>query len=435
MNELRKIFLVVIVLMLLPVFGILAQGPDSPHVGETWQSIGTLNARLLPSVDAPISGVLGAGELVLAEATSVGEDGSWIRGPKGWSAVAFGGRDFMNRVEGVAEALADPQPSRTFPLEPQVYFVGTGDARRTVGQSMVPLVEGPVQVNVPEGGFAVVACFSCSVDGVAYNAATENTIVVSYHAGNPSDGSTPGDLNRVVAVDNYATGRLMIAVVYDAEVNPASFVASLVSIPEFRGNLGYELRGVSDGGTPIADLVVDQTPPTSYSYTDSGLTHFVPRNSLELDHGYVYIPSTSDSELLMPVPGDRFTLVASGAATVEARGEIITLGSGENGTHGNIVVFVGQDQSGNAYSGGQFTLSDYSAGNVAITTIYSGDEQPDDAARAAAANMLTAPGCGQEGCLTVSVFYVTFVTNGGVVVEERIISSAAEAANLNFLSE
>ena len=101
------------------------------------------------------------------------------------------------------------------------------------------------------------------------------------------------------------------------------------------------------------------------------------------------------------VPEGGFTIVACGNCTVGGKRFV------SDGTQGNLIVLMGTNADGTTPADLNTTvvIDDYTTGHVAVTTIWSvNDEDPVAAAMAAITGMFEAPNCGQEGCLSVDYF-------------------------------
>lgn len=95
-------------------------------------------------------------------------------------------------------------------------------------------MEGPWRQSVPEGGFLLVTCGNCTVDGKkATSDGTQGTVFVL--VGTNADGSTPEDLNRTVVIDDYTPGHIQVTFIYagneDPEESGLSAVANMFGPP------------------------------------------------------------------------------------------------------------------------------------------------------------------------------------------------------------
>ncbi len=79
-----------------------------------------------------------------------------------------------------------------------------------------PSTEGPQSFTVPEGGFALVAAGSVSVNGNTVSPVSEDTGHIVLAIGTSPDGETPDDLNRTLVVDDYVPGHIAVTVVFKA---------------------------------------------------------------------------------------------------------------------------------------------------------------------------------------------------------------------------
>jgi hypothetical protein len=115
--------------------------------------------------------------------------------------------------------------------------------------------------------------------------------------------------------------------------------------------------------------------------------------------GYTY-PLGMKGPWEQSVPEDGFLLVALGNGTVDG------VKASSDGTQGNVFLLVGSlaDGSTPADLNETIVIDDYTLGHVQVTFIYVGNEDPQEAALSAVANMFGAPNCGQEGCLEVTLY-------------------------------
>jgi len=115
--------------------------------------------------------------------------------------------------------------------------------------------------------------------------------------------------------------------------------------------------------------------------------------------GYTY-PLGMEGPWKQSVPEDGLILVACGNCTVDG------VKATSDGTQGNVFLLVGSlaDGSTPADLNETIVIDDYTLGHVQVTFIYAGNEDSQEAALSAVANMFGEPNCGQEGCLEVTLY-------------------------------
>lgn len=103
------------------------------------------------------------------------------------------------------------------------------------GYALILYKEGPARVSRPEGGWTIVTCGNCTVDGVSY--LSDGTVgnVILLMGVNP-DGSTPADLNETITIDGYTTGHVSVTTIWsttdeDPEAAVMAAVAGMFKAP------------------------------------------------------------------------------------------------------------------------------------------------------------------------------------------------------------
>lgn len=106
--------------------------------------------------------------------------------------------------------------------------------------------KGPWNQSVPEGGFVLISCGNCTVDGIkATSDGTEgNTFLFK---GTNSDGLTPDDLNETIVIKDYAAGHVQVTFIYAGNEVPEEAALAAVANMFFAPNCGQD--GCSGGVT------------------------------------------------------------------------------------------------------------------------------------------------------------------------------------------
>lgn len=121
--------------------------------------------------------------------------------------------------EPISEAKVVRPPAGAIPLNANDEIIGY---TYPIG------VKGPWSQSVPEGGFTLVACGNCTVDGKeATSDGTQGTVFLLVGAN--ADGSTPADLNETVVIDDYTLGHVQVTFIYAGNEDPQEAAASAVA--------------------------------------------------------------------------------------------------------------------------------------------------------------------------------------------------------------
>lgn len=121
--------------------------------------------------------------------------------------------------EPVSEAKVVQPPAGAIPLIAN---------DKIIGYTYPIGVKGPWSQSVPEGGFTLVACGNCTVDGKeATSDGTQGTVFLLVGAN--ADGSTPADLNETVVIDDYTLGHIQVTFIYAGNEDPKEAAASAVA--------------------------------------------------------------------------------------------------------------------------------------------------------------------------------------------------------------
>lgn len=109
-----------------------------------------------------------------------------------------------------------------------------------MGYSIILYKPGPSEVSVPEGGFTIVACGNCKVEGVSF--VSDGTIgnLILLRGLNP-DGSTPEDLNETVTISDYTVGHVAVTTIWSvADEDPETAATNAVAGMFYAPNCGHE---------------------------------------------------------------------------------------------------------------------------------------------------------------------------------------------------
>lgn len=104
---------------------------------------------------------------------------------------------------------------------------------------------------------------------------------------------------------------------------------------------------------------------------------------------------TDDKPYRIVTPPQSVSTVACGNCAVDT----MEVSTDEKGTVGNTIVIVNRSTSENMVN----TVHSFNAGNIAVTTVFAGNESPNTTALSSVLNMFEAKNCG-NGCLTSNMY-------------------------------
>lgn len=419
----KKLAVLFILVGLVFSFGI-ASAQDTPANGEVWEAIGGMNVRICAGVECPITSAFPAGQqIVVLDTRQIGDD-VWALTERGWSAVRYGGSDYMRSVEGAdpnaVEMVAPASPAHIFPGQVLSNGIGYYYAE--------PLGPGQeFKLAVPEGGALTVICQYCSPGSVPEGWTADGTVTLIGIIGATPDGSTPEDRNATATITTSQAEVIGVAVFYGQGNNPLSYVAGMFA--ELQAATGSAPRGLSslDGtvfesadatmlGAPYALNMRTGAMPVQVNdlFIPQGITGLGTENGGDAV-GFVHYPNTGRT-VRYPVGSGGFILGSCGNCEVTVNGTTVEAES--DGSHGNLFLVLGSNVSGQAVSDVEFEVENYTAGHMGVVSIFGSTEDPYEGALNNMVNTtLGAPGCGAEGCLTATIY--VFALDGDEVQVEQ----------------